>query len=250
MKLELKHIECSTKIYYTTNYGAFNFLKGNRDINEAKVSKIKEAIKAGIDVLRYAPIIVNEQMEIIDGQHRYAVSRELKTNVYYVIHSNADLSIVPSINSNSTRWRTADFLNSYLDLKKPEYIVLKEFMSEYPRVTLPISIKMLHDGYTQGKSEAIDKFKDGLFKVSQLDKAKAITDLLVDLQPYADNPFSSRFYEAMLQLYRGKKYDHKHLLAKLEESGRRIDNITSVKSIIENMESVANHKVRNRITII
>lgn len=119
MTTEINHIECSTKIYYTTNYGAFNFLKGNRDINEAKVSKIKEAIKAGIDVLRYAPIIVNEQMEIIDGQHRYAVSRELKTNVYYVIHSSADLSIVPSINSNSTRWRTADFLNSYLDLKNP-----------------------------------------------------------------------------------------------------------------------------------
>lgn len=250
METGINHVESSTKIYYTTEYGIFKFLKGNRDINEAKVSKIKEAIKAGVDVLRYAPIIVNEQLEIIDGQHRFAVSRELKTNVYYVIHKEADLSIVPSINSNSTRWRTVDYLNSYIDLKKSEYLALKAFMDKYPRVSLPVAIKMLHDGYTHGKSEAIDKFKDGLFKVSHAEKTEEITSLLAELDLHTENPFSSRFYEAMLQLKRGKKYDHKHMLSKLIESGRHIDNIQSVKSIIENMESIANHKSRNRITII
>ena len=250
METGINHVESSTKIYYTTEYGIFKFLKGNRDINEAKVSKIKEAIKAGIDVLRYAPIIVNEQLEIIDGQHRFTVSRELKTNVYYVIHKEADLSIVPSINSNSTRWRTVDYLNSYIDLKKPEYMALKGFMDKYPRVSLPVAIKMLHDGATFGKSEAIEKFKDGLFKISHAKKAEETSSLLADLEPHTENPYSARFYEAMLQLIRGKKYDHQHLLSKIAESGRRIDNIQSVKSIIENMESIANHKTRNRITII
>lgn len=250
METGINHVESSTKIYYTTEYGIFKFLKGNRDINEAKVSKIKEAIKAGIDVLRYAPIIVNEQMEIIDGQHRFAVSRELKTNVYYVIHKEADLSIVPSINSNSTRWRTVDYLNSYIDLKKDEYVAVKDFMDKYPRISLPVAIKMLHDGATSGKSEAIEKFKDGLFEINHAEKTKEVTALLADLDPHTDNPFSARFYEAMLQLVRGKKYDHKHLLSKLVESGRRIDNIQTVKQIIENMESIANHKTRNRITII
>lgn len=250
MEVEITHVESSTKIYYTTEYGIFKFLKGNRDINEAKVTKIKEAIKEGVDVLRYAPIIVNEQMEIIDGQHRYAVSRELKTNVYYVIHKNADLSIVPSINSNSTRWRTIDYLNSYIDLKKPEYIALKAFMDKYPSVSLPVAIRMLHDGRTTGKSDCMEKFKDGLFKVSHADRSEEITELLMDLAPHTENAFSSRFYGAMLQLNGNGKYNHEHLLSKIAESGRRIDVIHTEKAIIENMESIANHKSKHRIIIV
>jgi hypothetical protein len=250
MSDNLTHVESNTKIYYTTEYGMFKFLKGNRDINEAKVSKIKDAIRDGIDILKYAPIIVNENMEIIDGQHRFAVSRELKSNVYYVIHREADLTIVPSINSNSTKWRTVDFLNSYLDLKKEEYITLSEFMQEYPRVGLPVAIRILHDGRVSGKSEAADHFRDGLFKVSHLEKAKTLTTLLLDFEGHTENPYSSRFYEAISQLRNNGKYNHDHLLAKLVESGRRIDNVITVKSIIENMESIANHKSKHRIIIV
>jgi len=247
----MKHIESETKIYFTKDYGRFRFLKGNRDINERKVQKIIESIQNGIDVLRYAPIIVNENMEIIDGQHRFAVSRQLKCNVYYVIDKTADLSIVPSINSKSSKWKTADFLNSYLDLKKPEYEILNDFMNnQFPRLNLPTAITLLYNGTAAHGAEAKEAFQDGTYKVRFLDKATEICRFLNDFESYTDNPFSGRFIHVAAKLLSSEKYNHEMMIEKLIQSGRRIERLDTPKSIIEDMESIINHKLSKRITII
>lgn len=244
----MQHVESNTKIYYTTEYGRFKFLKGNRDINEAKVNKIKEVIESGVDVLRYAPIIVNEAMEIIDGQHRYAVSRELRTNVYYVVHKEATLSIVPTINSNHTKWRNVDFLNSYLDLKKPAYIALDEFIKEFHGVSLNTAIKMFHSGTPQDGG-AIEHFRDGNLSDKHSAYSYSVANTLQTLAPHTDNPFSSRFFLVMMQLQNNGLYDHTQMLRKLEETGMRIESVKTVKTIIQEMEQIINHRAKNRIII-
>jgi hypothetical protein len=245
---EIKHVESNTKIHYTTDYGRFKFLKGNRDINEGKVNKIKKVIQAGIDVLKYAPIIVNEAMEIIDGQHRFAVSREMKGNVYYVIHKEADLSIVPTINSNSSKWRNIDFLNSYADLKKPAYLSLIKFMEEFSGIGLSTAIKIVHAG-TMEVSDAVESFRDGVLSNDHIELAHKVATLLNDFRPHMENPFSSRMFRVMLQLMDNGKYDHALMLKKLQDSGRRIENLTSPKTIIQDMESVINHRMKERVII-
>lgn len=245
---ELKHIEANTKIYYTTDYGRFKFLKGNRDINESKVQKIQDVIRLGIDVLRYAPIIVNEAMEIIDGQHRFAVSRELRTNVYYVIHKEADLSIVPTINSNHTKWRNSDFMNSYIDLKKEAYIELQDFIDTFPGMSLATAIKMFHAG-TPSAPEAIEAFRDGTLSTKGKEQSYRLGVLLRDFSEYTSNPYSSRFFHVMIQLLTVGKYEHELMLKKLKESGRRIEDVKSVKTIIQEMESIINHRMRDRVLI-
>lgn len=245
---EIKHVESNTKIHYTTDYGRFKFLKGNRDINEGKVDKIKEVIQAGIDVLKYAPIIVNESMEIIDGQHRYAVARELKGNVYYVIHKDADLSIVPTINSNHTKWRNVDFLNSYLDLKREAYIELHSFILAHDGISLSTAVKVFHSG-TPTSSEAIEAFREGRLSMEKKERAHYLGGLLTAFVPYTDNPFSSRFFNVIIALEGNGKYNHALMLRKLEESGRRIEDVKSTKTIIQDMESVINHRMRERVVI-
>lgn len=245
---ETKHTEASTRIFFTTDYGRFKFLKGNRDINPGKVDKIKEVIQSGIDVLKYAPIIVNEAMEIIDGQHRYAVARELKGNVYYVIHKDADLSIVPTINSNHTKWRNIDFLNSYLDLKREAYIELVAFMKAHEGISLSTAVKVFHSG-TPNSSEAIEAFREGRLSMEKKDRAYHLGKLLIDFAKHTDNPYSSRFFHVMIALDGNEKYDHALMLRKLEESGRRIEDVKSVKTIIQDMESIINHRMRERVVI-
>ncbi len=245
---EINHTESNTRIYFTTDYGRFKFLKGNRDLNEGKVNKIKDVIRAGVDVLKYAPIIVNEAMEIIDGQHRFAVSRELKANVYYVIHKDADLSIVPTINSNHTKWRNSDFLNSYLDLKRPAYIELHTFIMAHEGISLSTAVKVFHAG-TPASSEALEAFRDGTLSIDGKDRAYHLGKLLSGFSGHTDNPYSSRFFHVMIQLDGNDKYDHALMLRKLEESGRRIEDVKSAKTIIQEMESIINHRMRERVVI-
>lgn len=246
--MELKHIESNTKIYFTTDYSRFKFLKGNRDINEQKVKKIKQDIESGIDFLKYAPIVVNEKMEIIDGQHRYAVSMAMKTNVYYVINIAADLEVVPAINSRSSKWRTVDFLNSYVDLKRPVYCALRDFVNQYKGIGIPTAAKMLHAG-TVNENEAMEAFQEGKLKSDYIDVAHEIAKLLSDLEPYTQNAYSRRMFSAMIALNGNGKYNHDLLIKKLQESGRKIENLESTKSIIQDMESIINHKSKHRIII-
>jgi hypothetical protein len=246
---ELKHVVSSREIYFTTEYGRFKFLKGNRELNERKIDKLVEDIKAGIDFLPYCPIIVNEQMEIIDGQHRFMAARKLKTNVHYMIKKDATLEAVPAINSKGSKWRTVDFMNSYVDLARGEYLTLKLFREKFPRMSLPVAIRLLHDGNTKG-SEAIDVFKEGLFKASHVQKAQEVARRLQDFEPYTDNPFSARFVNVMLRLIESELYDHEAMKEKLAQAGKRIENIDSEKSIISNLEEIANHRLKTRIFII
>lgn len=248
MSTEIKHIESVVKVYFTRQYGAFKFLKGNRDINEAKVKKIVQMCNRGVNQLKYAPIIVNKNMEIIDGQHRYAAARHLQENVYYVIQDDADLSIVPTINSNSSRWATRDFLNSYVDLKRSAYVELRAFLDEFPRVSISTAAKLFHSGESVS-GEAMDAFRDGDLLSKYKDRAYDFANLLKDFAPYTENPFSSRFFTAIAMLDGNGKYDHEVMVGKLAKAKRRIDNITSAKTIIQDMELIYNHGNHSRVVI-
>ena len=244
----MKHLESNTQIYFTTEYGELKFLKGNRDINASKVEKIIKDVKSGIDLFKYAPIIVNENMEIIDGQHRFAAARALKVNVYYVI-MQADLSIVPSINSKGSRWRTVDFLNSYVDLKKENYVDLQNFIKTYERISLPIAIRLFHTGKSESDKDSMDAFQDGELSNKFRGEAHKYSTILCDFIPFTDNPFSQRMFQTIMQIHGNGKYNHELMIKKLNDSSRRIEDLKSAKTIIQNMESIINYKSKTRIII-
>jgi hypothetical protein len=245
---DLKHVEAATKIYFTTDYGRFKFMKGNRDLIERKINKIVDAIEQGVDILKYAPIIVNKDMEIVDGQHRFAVSKQLRTNVYYVIKEDAELSIVPTINSNSTKWKTADFLASYVDLGKIAYKALQAFVESFPGMSIQTGAKMLHAG-TVVAPKVMEAFRDGLLTTEHLDDAYDYAQMLKDFTPYIDNPYGERMFRVASLLKDNGKYDHDLMLKKLEASGKRIDEVSSPKTIINQMELIINHHSQKRIII-
>lgn len=248
MEKQTAHLESSRKVYFTMDYGRFKFLKGNRELNEIKIKKIIADIEKGIDFLPYCPIIVNKAMEIIDGQHRFVVAKKLRTNVFYMIKEDASLEVVPALNSKGSKWRTVDFLNSYVDLKKASYVTLQNFLNTNPRVSLPVAIKLLHDGHMNAV-DTIDVFREGGFEANYTDLTELIVGKLKDFETYASNPYGKRFVNAMLQLHDNGKYKHATMLEKLEQSGQRIENLESTKSIILNMEAIYNHRMKSRTFI-
>ena len=65
-------------IYITADYGKFKKLPGNRDVKGTQ--KIIDSIETVGYVL--SPILVNENMEVIDGQNRLDALRALKLPVH------------------------------------------------------------------------------------------------------------------------------------------------------------------------
>jgi hypothetical protein len=241
-------VESNVKIYFSKTYGDFKMLKGNRDIDPKKIKKIKAAIEdEGIDILKYAPIIVDEKMRIIDGQHRYQVCRELKRPVHYVVIEKADLKEVAKINSNSSSWKVKDFLNSFVDLKRPAYEKIVELRETY-NVTPLVLGGLLNNGHAKVRNLK-EIFCDGLIKINFLDITIIMLELLKDFEPFMDNPYSQRMLEAMAKLKDNGLYDHGKMIAKLQQTARRIDRVESVKSIIQNMEEIMNINAQKRVII-
>ena len=60
-------------IYATTDYDKFKFLEGNRKLRLNNLEKMRESM---IEEQLVIPICVNENFEIIDGQHRYTICKE------------------------------------------------------------------------------------------------------------------------------------------------------------------------------
>lgn len=242
-------MEASVKVYFTKEYGRFKWLKGNRSLSETKIKKIMNAVESGVNILKYAPIIVNENMEIIDGQHRFMVCKQLKENVFYVIQRDADLSIVPIINSNSQNWKKKDYLNSYVDLGKAAYVVVQQLIEEYPGLAIPVACSLVHEGKANG-TDSRDAFTDGQLQSKFAGDATALLNMAREFTGYITNPYSRRFLEALELLSKSDKYEQEVMLNKLNESERRIQEIHSVKAIITEMESIYNHRLRNRVYII
>ena len=70
------------KIHSTTDYSQFKYIKGNRELVEAHVKKLSDQIsKKDFQI----PIIVNEKMEVCEGQHRLEAYKSLGMPITYMI---------------------------------------------------------------------------------------------------------------------------------------------------------------------
>ena len=78
------------KVFKTNNYAKFTFLEGNRGLKTAHLLRLKKSFKENPLV---SVIIVNDDFQIIDGQHRYTICQELNLPLYYIILSNYGTSM-------------------------------------------------------------------------------------------------------------------------------------------------------------
>lgn len=129
------------KLYILTNKDSrviesLSLLQGNRPINSKRVEEIKEAFKKGEFI---PPILVAlPSRQITEGNHRFeAILRCLKENIpfellVYMYKDKEALSTARIINNTQKRWTANDRLNSYCFEGKQSYMLLKQFMDEYP----------------------------------------------------------------------------------------------------------------------
>jgi hypothetical protein len=72
-----------SKVYTSTDYNMFKRHAKNRPIKEARVLIIMANVKRWY---KYEPIVVNQQYEILNGQHRFEACRRLSIPVRYNIN--------------------------------------------------------------------------------------------------------------------------------------------------------------------
>ena len=136
------------KIYKTTDYSLFKYLKGNRAITELHVRRLVESIK---EKDLQVPIIVDEKMNVVEGQHRLEAYKIVGRPILYIVKDNVTLEDVRKLNSVARKWTLTEYLMSHVKLGNHDYELLEWFHRTY-EFGLSECIAMLNDkGYCASK---------------------------------------------------------------------------------------------------
>ena len=109
------------QILKTYDYEIFKRMKGNRVVNN---SHVKNLVKSMQEKYLPQPLTVNEDMEIIDGQHRFAAAMELNLPIYYQVINGTTISDVQRLNTNTKNWGNPNYLNMFYEREGLMFVMI------------------------------------------------------------------------------------------------------------------------------
>lgn len=235
-------------IHFTTDYTLFRSIVGNRELNQNKINRIIKDINSGLNMLPYCPVIVDESLNVIDGQHRFFISRKLKQPVYFVISNKLTLHEIAKVNSNTERWNGKDFIHCYATQGNDNYIRLQAFIDKY---TLPITtaIALLSGDKTiSGGTSKRELFEKGQFKIADEQKATEVVELAFKFSAHPGYR-KREFIEAISKLIKAGLCDFDRLLKKFSSNPDLLKECPNSKTYLQELELLYNKDNSKRTAI-
>jgi len=234
-------------VHTTKDYSIFKTLNGNRDVNQLHLTRLKDSIKKNhLTTI----IMVNENFEIIDGQHRFLISQELDLPINYTISKNYGLKEVQILNANMKNWTVSDYVNGYCDLGYKDYIIFREFMEDYGFPN-QVSILLLGGEQLQGSNKVspTTKFKDGLFKVKDLEQSRRIAEKIKMIEPFYDGYMRRSFILAMYGMFHNENFEFTEFISKLKQQPTTLQDCTNVSQYKVLIEEIYNYRRREKVNL-
>jgi hypothetical protein len=244
------------------DYSKFKTLQGNRNVNKLHVKRLKESFR---EAYLLSPIVVNENYEIIDGQHRFQAAMEMNLPINFIVCNNYSLKEVQMLNTNMTNWKKIDYLNAYCDLNFPEYLKFRNFMRRFPEFGMASCETILTDSLAGGHktssssvlkgdinksgSYAIRYFQEGDLEIPNYEKSIENAEKIMMIKPYYDGFNRNTFVRAMIGIFRLEYYSHSKLIERLAANPTALQhcaNVTQYKLLIED---IYNFRSRTKVSL-
>ena len=234
----------NNKIYSTTQYGVFNKLRGNRAVNELHVRKLVEAIK---EKDLQIPIIVDHDMNVLDGQHRLDAYKIVGNPISYIVKDKFELQDVRNVNSVNRKWTLTEYLMSYCKLGKKDYQLLEWFHRTY-EFGIAECVAMLNGkGYTN--VNILKEFRKGEFVIDDLEQGKTWAKNINACGEYFQYYKKATFIKAMLSAMKDKTFSFKIFFKRLSNNSSKLKNQGSRNDFIVNIERLYNHGTANKFKV-
>jgi len=224
-----------SKIHTTTDYGQFQHIEGNRELNPRHVARL---VKAITEKDLQIPILVDQDMRVVDGQHRLEAYKELKIHVTFIIKKDFDIKDVRKLNSVSKNWTLTQYLYSFKDLRLEPYVHLEWFHRQY-KFGITECLAMLGGSYG---SHILYKFKNGTWVVKDLERGKLWASRINFLKDYFVHYKKVSFVRAMISSFKNKDFDWGRFEQKIENFSSILKNQGSTLDFLINIEKLYNHK--------
>lgn len=235
----------------TTNYELFKFLPQNRPTNSVQSERHIEHLCESMKLRGFIdPILVNKEMEILDGQHRFLAGQKAGSEILYMV-VEADDSIIPSLNTEQLNWKLDTYLHYYVQKGKESYKKIEDFMEKY-NMPLSETIALVKGRRGGGGGSASKEFRDGVIDVKDITLNWAIETVkkVDEIRNFSDSyklfSDSTRFISAVITLVTDIDYDHKYFMKKLGMMQTDIVACRSKHEYLRLFQQVYNWKLRKR----
>lgn len=163
----------------TKEYSKFKRFDSNREVNKTHLRRLVGSIHQK-NLLHLFPIVVNADMEIVDGQHRLAAAMELGVPVYYITNSSVTKADIAMVNTNRKSWGYIDFVNYYRKEGVKAYKTLWDLKTKYG-VPIICALRLMTknvDSYNSGGTMSTS-IKTGKIDDSDAHIAEVICELML-----------------------------------------------------------------------
>lgn len=218
----------------TTDYSKFKLKEDNRKISEGLVKRLKESIEQ-FGFIEAKPILVNEDFEILDGQHRFRALKDLGLPIYYEkspIGADPEKLMI-TLNSTQLIWRLNNYIEHFAAKKVPCYV---EFIAFEKQFNFGPSNSILIV-FLNGKATKIRKGDDIPLNPNRLEIAN-----FIQRNKSISFSKSKSFVQAVTTLF--EKANAKQI-QKLESNLLTVTKQAGAKQYLKIFENLINYRVRD-----
>ena len=237
---EIEEKAIKTIILKTQEYAKFKNLKGNRKVDPKHVNRLINSMENNGNLTQVFPVIVNDQFEIIDGQHRLEACKQLGFPVFYEVKEGLTINTVISLNTNSKNWTPMDYCQSFAQQGLDPYIRFLNITRYFPQIPFSVVLYVLTNG---NNTSVFTLFKQGELVLSAEDQKRGF-DMLKHVQECCEaiGRFDTFFSKSIILLIKSPAYDHKRMITKLQNYGDTIPRYHSQPEYQRAIEEVYNYR--------
>lgn len=205
----------------TKDYDIFKKLHGNRPVSNRHVRNLIESIKRE-NLLKYHPITVNENFEVVDGQHRLEAAKKLGIHIHFIVKVGSTYKTAGVLNFATEEWSFYNYLENFSKNGYPDYIKVSDFIDKHD-VTLNRFKYLLSEkqkyiylkSFKYGDFKLIDNLSDISNKIESINKIISFLDgiLVIENSKFL---YTDSFWRALYILLVKNDIEIPRLLEKLE----------------------------------
>lgn len=229
----------------TANYSVFKTLAWNRDLKRSLIDKLKASMTAE-GFASYAPILVNSNMEILDGQHRFTAAKELGIGIkYMVVDVDTSIDALVLLNTNKLPWTPDDFAKYFATKGNRYYKSLIDFAKRH-KISCSIAYTFIHGTHIHNNRTEAAAYQQGKwsFQNEDLQRAEISLTAVTRILELLDMPFKRNTYKALLTLSRAKNFEWKRMIDKAFKYRDRAYPCSNTKGYVQMFLQLYNFKAR------
>lgn len=242
----------SYKLQTTKDYSIFCTSHDNRPIDsEDRKRSLSRTRKSMIEngYLPCFPLMVKKnetgKYEILDGQGRFSIAKELDLPVYYVVVDNFEGSVADL--QTGKPWSNQNFVDHYAANGDRNYQILKQWCKENH---LPIMIGgSLLFGQGAASGNVCNYLKSGTFEVRDINFSNRVARIYNSIREVYQHAFKSSFLHALSFVVRIDGFNDDRLIKKMKGWKCLHENCATANQFIEFIEKIYNYHQEDKLPI-